>query len=537
VSAEQVTIKVSPRDIMMGKAQLHFSPAAKIALCHLAGAPWWEKDRAAKLHDLQQECLSRRERQKIIHGASRLGKSVLGGCEGLIEAFLPGSSTAIVAARYDHVAHEFQYIYQGMRELFKDHPQAFQRLIFRHSQNYHDYDCHTVWGSRVRGFSTDSDDGAALLGQAFTRMILGEGSHITQDILEKKAMRAIDGALMKRGDGIETETGYLSIYTTPKGHEGCSAAEYERVKAAGNGDITVFNWGKVPFASTVWIREASILENPAYDRKVFDARKRSMSPAAFEEQYLGRMTFASGRIYAEFNEDRHRRPMPSAAYIRTMRLGVGIDTGANFGAILAGLGRDGVIWLLAEARTQKTTITDSSELLKEEVTRVLSPVFGTDNWTTLANQIDTWMVDPASQHKMELSDLLDPAHPVAAIRDEGKYELLPTLEQVRSLFASDLLFMVDDLTGTYNEILKYIWKTVKSVGSKNAPTVKEPRKINDHLMDAMRFIVVPLMQLEATEEMPEPLSMQEAWDQQRKDYMFGPLRDVLASAAKRKIWC
>jgi hypothetical protein len=132
-----------------------------------------------------------------------------------------------VAARYDHVAHEFQYIYQGMRELFKDHPQAFQRLIFRHSQNYHDYDCHTVWGSRVRGFSTDSDDGAALLGQAFTRMILGEGSHITQDILEKKAMRAIDGALMKRGDGIETETGYLSIYTTPKGHEGCSAAEYE----------------------------------------------------------------------------------------------------------------------------------------------------------------------------------------------------------------------------------------------------------------------------------------------------------------------
>lgn len=130
-------LRVSPSDIVEQRAFIRVSPEAKVKLCHLAGAPWWDKDENAKLSKLQVEVLGRPEREKIVHGGSRLGKSVLGGCEGIIEAMLPHSKTAIVAARYDHVAHEFQYVHQGMRKLFEGVPQAFVRLVFRSTQNSH----------------------------------------------------------------------------------------------------------------------------------------------------------------------------------------------------------------------------------------------------------------------------------------------------------------------------------------------------------------------------------------------------------------
>ncbi len=525
----ETTIKVSPRDLIERRAYVRINGEAKIKLAHMAGAPWWDKDPNAKLHDLQRECLTRRERQKIIHGASRLGKSVLGGTEALIEAMLPGTSCAIVAARYDHVSHEFQYVHAGMRKLFGKVPQAFKRLIYRHSQNYHDYECSTIWGSRVRGFSTDSDDGAALLGQAFTRVILGEGSHISQHILETKVMRAIDGALMKRKDGVSIETGYLSIYTTPKGYEGCSASEFERIKKAGKGQLDAFHYGKVPFAQTAYVREANILENPAYDKRVYEARRKTLSKAAFEEQYQGKMTFASGRIYSEFNEDRHSRPLPPIAKIREMRLGVGIDTGAYFGAILAGIDRDNIGWILGETYTQKVNITESCEELNEMIVQILGPVFDVHEFAPLAERIELWNVDPASQHKIEIIDNLDVSLSTPT-RGQGQFDLIPTIDQVRDLWREDRLFLSDDCSWTLDQLRKYIWKTVKSVGSKNAPTVKEPRKSYDHLCDALRFIIVPLMELGPYTDPPPPVTMKEAWEQHRKDRVFGPLKAVLREA-------
>jgi hypothetical protein len=527
---EWPTIKVSVRDLWEARARVVHSPEAKIKLCHLAGAPWSDKDPDAQLHDLQIEVLSRPEREKIVHGASRLGKSVLGGCETLCESMLPGSKTAIVAGRFDHVAHEFQYVYAGLRKLFRTAPQAFMRLVFKHSQNYHEYDAAPIWGSRVRGYSTKEDEGAALLGQEFSRVCLGEGSHISKDILEKKVMRAIDGALMTRRDGLMIETGYLSIYTTPKGYEGCSASEWERIMEQTKRQPEKFHYGNVPFPQTVWIREANILENPAYDRSIYDARKKTLSKAAFEEQYDGKMTFASGRIYAEFVEHTHRVPMPPNEKIRQMRLGVGIDTGAHFGMVLCGIDPQGVVWLLAEVYTQKVTINDSCDEVKDELLRVLGPVFATKEWDVIKETIDRWIVDPASQHKMELNDLLDICVEVPD-RDEGKFELLPTIEQVRNLFGANQLFMADTLDWTYDQLRKYVWKQIKAVGAKNAPIVKEPKKDYDHLMDAMRFVVVPLWQMGPPDidEIPV-LTMAEAWEIARKERIHGPLKKILEKA-------
>ena len=111
-----------------------------------------------------------------------MGKSVLGGCRGIIAGMLPMRKVGIVAARYEHVGHEFQYVYKGFRKLFRGRLQVFDRLKFIQQSNYHVHDMKAAWGTEVNGFSTESDDGATLLGREFTDVILGEGSHISQSL-------------------------------------------------------------------------------------------------------------------------------------------------------------------------------------------------------------------------------------------------------------------------------------------------------------------------------------------------------------------
>lgn len=527
------TIRVSPEHIFAKRAFIRLSPAAKIKLCHLAGAPWNHKDPEAKLSDIQREVLHRPEREKIVHGGSRLGKSVLGGCELLLAAMRPYEKFAAVAARYDHVSHEWQYLDAGLRRLFAGMPQAFQRLVYRHSQNYHEYEVHTVWGSYGRGISVDSDDGAALLGQEFNLLVFGEGSHISNSILETKAMRAIDGVLMKNTTGVRRHTGYLSIYTTPKQVFGCSAAEWDRVLAAGDGkDLSCMNLGKVPFAQSVWLREASVLENPAYDEKVFEARKRTLSKAAFEEQYLGKMTYASGRVYAEFDEEKHLVERPPPEEIRLMRLGVGIDTGAFYGASLVGVDQERRVWVLGEVYTQKVAIGDSCEETRAMVTEILGPAFpeSANVWDSLKERPDIWVVDPASQHKIEIMEALDITLQTPT-RGQGKFDLIPTIDQLRAMMQAPRLFICDDLPWTIDQMRKYVWKAQRTFSEKQSGLIKEPRKEYDHLMDAMRFVAVPLEELGPRLELPPAATIAERWAAEQAEILRGPLRRHMARGA------
>jgi len=523
-------LRITPEDLTSGRAYVRFSTEAKIALCERAGAPWYDKNPDATLSPIQREVLGRREREKIVHGGSRLGKSVLGGCEGIIELMQPRTKLAVVAATYNHVSHEWQYIDRGMRQLFDGHPQAFQRIIFRHSMNYHDYEVTTIWNSRARGFSVDSDDGAALLGQEFTRVILGEGSHVSSDVHQHKIQRAIDGALMKRKDGSERDTGYISIFTTPTGHQGCSADEFDRIYRETKRQPELLHYGCAPFAETAWIREASVLENPVYDERVFESARRRLSTAAFEEQYLGKMVFRSGRVYTEFSEDHHIAPMPSVEWIRNARLSVGIDTGAYYAAVLVALGRDGVLRQLGEAYTQKVKIDESADETKLMVTDALAGPMGTDEWKLLKDRVEIWPIDPASQHKLEIMDLLDITVTTPS-RGQGKFDLIPTIDKLRMMFATDKLYILDSAVWTLDQMRKYVWKTTKTTGSKD-PVIREPRKDYDHVMDALRFAAVPLSEMGPLETPPPILTIKEAVEAQQRARFWGPLRGLMDRAER-----
>jgi len=527
-------ITISFQDILDGRAHLRIPWVGKLLLCHWMGAPWVDRKPGCNLHGLQAEALARRERLRIVHGGSGLGKSILGGCEIAIDTMLPQAKIGVVAARYDHVAHEFEYAFNGLRKLFRGKlDSAFPRFMYRNHGNNRIYEIDSVWKATVRGFSTEADEGASLLGQEFTKIVVGEGSHISTELYQKRIARALDRSLMNRQIG--REIGVLVTFTTPKGYEGFTAEEVERIRRKSKGDLSSFELGKVDWPSTVWVREATVLENPAYSRQTFAARRASMTKQAFEEQWLGRMTFKTGLIYPEFDADVHVVEMPKADEIRGMRLFVGIDTGAYFGAVLVGLTPAHIAFVLGNVYTQKVKIDDSALAVREMIEEVLGPVHQTD-YVHLIGRIDRWIVDPASQHKLELIDLLEIdtiAHPS---REQGQFHLLPTIDILRRAIATRKLFVVDTCSDLLDQLRKYVWKTTKTVGSKD-PVIREPRKDYDHLCDALRFAAVPLIEEGPLLEAPDPVTFAEAWERERKDSVFGPLKRAMAAGeAKGGTW-
>jgi len=533
----RATIKVTWEDVLAGRAYIRLPLVSKLLLLHWAGAPWNQKVPDACLHALQVEVIAHREREKIVEGGSRLGKSVLGGGEAFLETMLPFSQCFVVAQRYDHVGAEWQYVYKAHKALFGAFPQAHLRLVYKHQSAYHDYDVQTIWNARGRGYSVEGDEGAALLGQEATRIVLGEGSHIAKWILEARVMRALDGSLMQSTMGALRECGYLTVYTTPKGEEGCSAAEWERIHAQTKGHPEKLHYGQTDFAGTVWYRLAGVLENPYYDRKVYAARKASLSKAAFEEQYEGLRKARTGRVLKKYDSTTSRfdftRLRPED--IRGMRLGVGIDTGAYTAFFLAGIDRANHVWGLGEAYAEQVHLDAVLEdyFLPMLIAR-LGPAFGTEDPAELVERIDLWRSDPASQAKLDLIEKLNIPLADPSGLTGGKFNLIPTLESVDEMFAKRQLTIADGLDVIDREIKRYVWATARQriSGAASAAEAKVPKKSEDHVIDAMRFVVLDLLAAGPLEEPPTRMDFAEAWQKAQKDALLGPLKQGMTAGAQ-----
>lgn len=484
-------VEVTLAELRAGRAYVDDPLAAKVALLHRAGAPWNQHDPDAKLSELQIELLGREERELICHGGSGVGKSVLGGCFALLELIKPHREIAIVADTYDHCSDEFQYVHAGFRKLFGRYA---VKSTYVNTRSVHDMEIQTYWQSRIRTFSVDREEGDAILGKEFDLIVLGEGSKVSEDVLNRKCKRAVDRRV-KMVHGHYRRTGRTVIFTTPAQYSGCSAAEFERVKKATRGRPERLHAENADWLESVYLREANCLENPSYSKEVFESRRKSLPADIFSEQYEGKMMRRAGLIYKEFSAERDIVPFPPPEQVRRMRLGVGIDTGKNFAAILVGMDPDRVLWVLGEAYTFEQSITDNAEDLKEMAAHLLSPSFWGKNWDYVGPLIDVWRIDPSSQHKEDLGPLLD----VPITFDQ--LDLLPTIDVVRKMmregrvrFCEEGLHDPLEGKGILWEIGRYQWKEPprKATGSRSEQL---PAGKDDHGLDALRFVAVPMEEI------------------------------------------
>jgi hypothetical protein len=531
-------VTVALKDLVDGRAQLSLPLAGKLELLRLAGAPWNDSLPDSTLSPIQVEVLGRRERLKILHGGSGLGKSVLGGCETLCELALPNHRSAIISDTYDHCADDFAYAYQGFVQLFGE--ACAVRLRFeRKMVGAYDMEILPIWGSSVRCYSTGFHNGDAILGKEFDYADVAEAGGVSFDVWARKIKRALNRRAKKTRWGHQLETGRATMYTTPGEEGGCSGEEYDRVQKQTRRHPETLHAGACPWVETVYIREANVLENPSYSREVFEAERKQLVSMGrlqiFEEQYEGRMTRRAGLILKSFDAERHCRDAWPAEAIRGMRLGVGIDTGKHFAALLAGLDRQVHLHFLDEVYTREQSISENAEEVKRMVVELLSPAFGVaprtpmeEAFEALKERIDFWFVDSASQHKEDLIEHLD-----VAIESE-QLELLSTLDALDDAFRDDVATITEECQWLKWEIGRYRWQ---SVAAKKGSTARNlmPRQWDDHAIDAARFVAVQLLAAGPLEVAAKPSTFEDAFERQQRHEVFGHLVESLQEPKVRHL--
>lgn len=443
---------------------------------------------------------------------------------------------------YKHVLIEAALVEKGFKKLFgKTTQHAAPKLIFRDQKNYTEFQINTAWGSSVRGFSLGHGEGQQVLGEGYDHIVLAEGDLIPPELYRRRIKRALDRRAQKERNGYQNYSGSVSIYTTSHFGEGIASSEFNRVTdddsdepevvdtiPIGKGRATVdvkrrakdYGIENRPWYSSVYVEQASVLANPAYSFEAYEASREEMieeDPDAFYEQWHGEVRQRSGRVIKEFQKHRHVIPPPTNEKLCRMRLGIGIDTGVNFAAVLCGIDKNNVKYILGEAFTRRAHIYESAEELMHMCVDVLAEAFDVKtsgdvqkDFSKVKNFIDCWFVDKASQSKLELSEALDVPLEYAKLPLEG------TLGQMRDLFSRDELYISEECVQWIKDVGRYVWRDKRLSENNNLNTSS-----HDHLIDAARYIIcgglIPAGPLEEEEKAPH--TFEEAYKEHIKEQL------------------
>lgn len=219
-------------------------------------------------------------------------------------------------------------------------------------------------------------------------------------------------------------------------------------------------------------------DNPALDPEYVAALKAEYVGLWYRRFILGEWCLAEGAVYDMFDERRHVvDELPRIA----RWVGTGVDYGSvnPFAALLLGLGVNGRLYLASEwrwdSRMQRRQLTDVeySRRYREWLEQVPEP--GTD----LPGVRPAWhIVDPSA------TSFVIQLHRDGCTPTLADNEVLDGIRTVASLLATDRLKIHRSCAGLIDELPGYSWDDEKAEKGED-----EPVKVNDHSLDAARYVV------------------------------------------------
>lgn len=463
---------------------MQIPPHGLLALAKAAGAPWNDTNPDAELSELQKEIITTPERTVVVFGGSRGGKSIAGAVIGLGALLVPNCQIALIGANYEHCGKEFGYLWRGFFKLFPR--SAATEAQFVNRQPHFSMRLATLWGSRVSVFSINSKEGAQILGNEFDLAIMCEAAQIPSDIYTNKVERALLGRAKKRkGSDYLRKTGRAILLTTPKQQGGASYGIYSRAMAQTRGRIERLrlkpdgsNWFE-----SLYFKQANVMElNPSYPIEAFEHAKKGPR-YDFEEQFLGMAVLRSGLCYSSFKETTHvlePDQMPSVDTLRRCVWGVGIDTGNNFAAVLAGLSPDGKAYIIGEVFEVGQNSRQNGDAVLAMVEQKLSHLGITDP----KGAVSLWVVDVNSQNILDLEESMEVGF------FYQKYDVIETIGNLDMRYGSNEIFISQECELLLNELRNYRWRKPKELrpGTKDTPVGE------DHLLDAKRYLLMQLFE-------------------------------------------
>lgn len=497
------------QDILDYTAYTRIEGDALVRLCERAGAPWSEEDKTARLGELQKAILRRPERRIIVEAGSGGGKSILGACFGLGELMQPNRKIVIVADQAKFAHKEFSYIYLGMKTLFGDAISS-ACPTFVNKKNGHVYTMQiaTAWGSTCEGMTLAQKGGSAALGNEWDMCIIGEGAHLSPDVYFGKINRALARRIRRRErSNYIRPTGRTIALSSPNELNGTLQAIIRAAKKQTGGRIEKLrcenseNW----FESLYYSVHTSPEMNPNYSFEAYEAEKEMAKAAgqeaAFGEQFEGIAQVRTGIIYSKKTDD-HEIDLPNIARIRAMKLGLGIDVGHRYAAVLAGLDSDENAYILGECYVVGGTTSEKTELTLEMAAEILQIEPEEVN-----DALSVCFIDRSAQNRPDFEELgldVEFTHELWRVED--------TLDTVNQKFAEDKLFIVNDCVELISEASMYQWKGLTGGASVHTAGTLRPSGKHD-VLDAMRYVLLALWESGPPEGAPEIMAPEQETEQ------------------------
>lgn len=207
-------------------------------------------------------------------------------------------------------------------------------------------------------------------------------------------------------------------------------------------------------------------DNPFISEQEIEAAKEQMTEDHFKQEYEAEFVNYTGLIFKEFKENEHCEAVTKESIVKH-NIYIGIDTGEYTAAEFLAYSHDGVWRVFDEVYAVDQTVKEICKRLKDKLA----------DWNLNPEKV-SFIIDSASQHKREYM-----ANGIYVIDCEK--DTLSQIDMMKELFKNGKIRV--DKTACANlvsQLKGYIWDE-----RKNKKKGRQPKKTNDHAIDAARYII------------------------------------------------
>jgi hypothetical protein len=257
--------------------------------------------------------------------------------------------------------------------------------------------------------------------------------------------------------------------------------------------------GEYRWDDEVKVITGSIDHNPHLSEKNKSRQIRRWSKDPLEEaaRRFGRFTHFAGMIYPEFTEDVHVRPATEIPRDEngkpTVPIYAGIDPGLDHptGVVFAFLAKDDTLTVFDSFKVPGTVADVSTRFHQKLEDHRLRP-----RWT---------IIDPSAKNRHHISgrSIQQEYMEHGIVTLPGQNSRLAGFNRVKERLNTNRLVLFAGQDELVEEFKQYRWKSARSGSEEASP--QEPVKINDDLLDALRYLVMQLPQFREPkdEEVPD----------------------------------
>lgn len=243
--------------------------------------------------------------------------------------------------------------------------------------------------------------------------------------------------------------GQVLITTTPYNMGWLYQDFYLPWKERKDPDLSVFTWRSI--------------DSPFFPKEFAQKEKQRLRPEEFARRYEGEFRRMEGLVY-ELPPEQIVKPVKGIIE-KAEFVGAGIDWGfRNPTAILVGALYDNVWYVIDDWKEAEKTTTEIIQVLKDKISEF---------------RIQRVYPDPAEPDRIQ--ELKNAGVSVA----NTNKDILGGISFIQQLIKEKRFFVFNTCQNFLDEINSYHYPE----GQEGKPFKDEPEKINDHLMDAMRYLV------------------------------------------------